>query len=87
MTGSGVLQWRIRDETMSLATLLYSSISDLTSFGPFPNTPDFSTDLSSKSPLTSNISFTVQSNIDGYTVVCEDGNVNENCTISIEGTF
>ena len=88
VTGS-VLQWRIRDETMmSLGTQSYISISDPGTFYPITGAAVFSTDLSSTSPsIISNISFTVQSSINGYTIQCEDGNGNENCTISIQGTL
>ena len=53
----------------------------------FPNNPPFYTDLTSSSPrIISNISFTVQSSINGYTIQCEDfeGNM-KNCTINIAG--
>ena len=45
--------------------------------------------LSSTSPsLISSISFTVQSSINGYTILCEDGGGDyENCTIYIAGTI
>ncbi len=50
------------------------------------NAPDFSTDLSKASPsIISNISFTVQSSINGYTIQCEDGGDSESCTINIQG--
>ena len=82
-----VLQWRIRDENMtSLGTVLYGTQSDLVTIpAPFPHNLPFFTDLSSTSPsLISNISFTVQSSINGYTIHCEDGDGNmENCTIEV----
>ena len=88
VTGSTILQWRIRDVNMtSLATEAYTTGSDLvTTPAPFPNIPFF-TDFISKSPtLISNISFTVQSSINGYTIHCEDGDGNmENCTVNIAG--
>ena len=87
VTGSIILQWRIRDENMtSLATEAYTTASDLvTTPRPFPNSLPFFTDYTSKSPsLISNISFTVQSSINGYTIHCEDEDMNmENCTVNV----
>ena len=87
VTDSNVLNWRIRDEKItSLGTDGYSTVADLvTTPAPFPNNLPFFTDYTSKSPsLISNISFTVQSSINGYTIHCEDGDGNmENCTITI----
>ncbi len=89
VTDSNILNWRIRDENMtSLGTLAYTPVNDLvTTLAPFPNSLPFFTDYTSKSPsLISNISFTVQSSINGYTIHCEDGDGNmENCIIDIEG--
>ncbi len=70
----------------SLGTEQYTNTSDLVPTpGPFPNSLPFFTDFTTKSPsLISNISFTVQSSINGYTIHCEDGDGNmENCTIDI----
>ena len=70
----------------SLGTEEYTTSSDLViTPAPFPNSLLFFTDYTSKSPsLISNISFTVQSSINGYTVYCEDGDGNmENCTINV----
>ena len=87
VTDSNILRWRIRDENMtSLGTEEYTTSSDLViTPAPFPNSLLFFTDYTSKSPsLISNISFTVQSSINGYTVYCEDGDGNmENCTINV----
>ena len=84
-----VLNWRIRDENMTtLGTVAYTTVNDLvTTPEPFPMSLPFFTDYTSKSPsLISNISFTVQSSINGYTIHCEDGNGNmENCMIDIPG--
>ena len=69
-----------------LGTELYTTGSDLvTTPAPFPNSLPFFTDYTSKSPsLISNISFTVQSSINGYTIHCEDGNDNmESYTINV----
>ena len=66
-----------------LDTETYSDGDSLSSFSPIDNAPQFSTDLSSTSPsIISNIPFTVQSSINGYTIVCEEGEGdNENCII------
>ena len=89
VTDSNILLWRIRDESMtSLGTESYDNGADLVATPePFPNSLPFFTDLSSTSPsLISNISFTVQSSINGYTIHCEDGDGNmENCTVLIPG--
>ena len=89
VTDSNILSWRIRDENMtSLGTVAYTTVNDLvTTPEPFPMSLPFFTDYTSKSPsLISNISFTVQSSINGYTIHCEDGDGNmENCTIDIAG--
>ena len=89
VTDSIVLSWRIRDENMtSLGTEAYTTVNDLvTTPRPFPNSLPFFTDYTSNSPsLISNISFTVQSSINGYTIHCEDGDGNmEICTITITG--
>ncbi len=84
---SGLLRLRIRDETMTtLDTRTYSDGDGLSSFSPLANVHDFSTDLSSTSPsIISNISFTVQSSINGYTIHCEDGGDSKNCTIDVAG--
>ena len=70
----------------SLGTKSYSTVADLVIIPqPFPNSLPFFTDYTSKSPsLISNISFTVQSSINGYTIHCEDADMNmEKCTIDI----
>ena len=89
VTDSNILLWRIKNENMaSLGTQSYTTVADLvTTPDPFPNSLPFFTDYTSKSPsLISNISFTVQSSINGYTIYCEDGDgIMENCTIKIAG--
>ena len=87
VTGSPplILTWRIRNETSQLDSNIYTSLG-ITS----PNTlaGDFSVQQLSTNPLVSNISFTVQSSINGYTILCEEGGGdNENCTINIAGTI
>ena len=70
----------------SLGTVSYDAGSNLvTTPEPFTSSLPFFTDYTSKSPsLISNISFTVQSSINGYTIHCEDINGNmENCIIDI----
>ncbi len=60
----------------------------LSSFTPISIPPGFFTALSSTSPsIISKISFTVQSNINGYTIHCEDGGDSKNCTIDVAGNF
>ena len=72
----------------SLGTVSYDTGSNLvTTPEPFTNSLPFFVDYTSKSPtLISNISFIVQSSINGYTIHCEDidGNM-ENNTIDISG--
>ena len=89
VTDSALMRWRIRDENMtSLGTVSYDTGSNLvTTPEPFTSSLPFFIDYTSKSPsLISNISFTVQSSINGYTIHCEDidGNM-ENNTIDIAG--
>ena len=87
VTGSNILNWRIRDDNMtSLGTDAYTPVNDLvTTPEPFTMGLPFFTDLSSTSPsLISNISFTVQSSINEYTIHCEDGDGKmENCTVNV----
>ena len=88
VTDSIIQTWRIKDETMTtLDTRAYSTGDNLKSSTPLANVPDFSTDLSSTSPsIISDISYTVQSSINGYTIQCVDaGGDSENCTINIQG--
>ena len=73
---------------VSLGTHSYTTSSDLSSFVTFAGAEQFSTDLSSTSPnLISNISFTVQSSINGYTIHCEDAGAvdTKSCTVDIAG--
>ena len=87
MNDSKILNWQITDEnSTSLGTEDYTSTSHLvTTPVVFTTGLPFFTDYTAKSPsLISNISFTVQSSINGYTIHCEDGDGNmENCTIDI----
>ena len=71
---------------MSIATVVLSSLSEISSFVPIGGALEFSTDLPSESPnFVSNVSFIVQSSINGYSVHCEDANEDVSCTINIEG--
>ena len=86
---SAFLRWSITNEkTVLLGQLSYTIDQNLVKTVMFPNNPPFYTDLTSSSypRLTSSISFTVQSSINGYTIQCEDfeGNM-KNCTINIAG--
>ncbi len=89
MNDSALLIWRIRDETVvQIGSQTYSNNDNLASFSPITNAHDFSTDLSSTSPsIISNISFTVQSNINGYTILCEYLGDSKICTIDVAGNF
>ncbi len=70
----------------SIGTETYATSNIISPTISISNAPDFSTDLSSTNPLISTISFTVQSSINGYTIVCEDaGGDSESCTIDILG--
>ena len=73
----------------TLATETYSDGDSLVPFTHITNAPDFSTDLSSTSPsIISNISFTVQTSINRYTIQCgAAGGDSENCTINIQGKY
>ena len=90
VNGSNILTWRILDENMNqIGTarthLIGGGISS--SFSAIGAPADaFSTDLSSESPLTSDIRYTVQESFDGYTIRCEDGAEMRDCTIDIAGT-
>ena len=83
VTGSDntlVLTWKIRNETSQVDINTFTSVSIT---GPATLAGDFSVQQLSTNPLVSNISFTVQSSINGYTILCEEGGGdNENCTIN-----
>ena len=87
-TADSPLRWRIRDETMSeLDTQPYISGDTVNILADIDGAPDFSTILiSNTNPLISNISFTVQSSIEDYTIECETPGVNTTeCVINIAG--
>ena len=86
-TGFTALVWRISEDdgTQLSNTVAYASngIGALVTIGG-----EFTVEqLQPASPVVSNISFTVQSSINGYTIVCEDAITtnNENFTIFIPG--
>ena len=82
---NSVLQWAIFDETTaSIDSQLFSTANAIM---VVQDIEQFSTVLVSKSPsLLSNISFTVTSDIDGYTIRCGEFNGDaRNCTINIIG--
>ena len=90
VTDSILLRWRVRNnEAVSIGTETYATGDIISSTTPLTNAPDFSTDLSSSNPsIISNISFIVQSNINGYSVHCEaSGGDSKNCTIIKAGEF
>ncbi len=88
MDGTGVLilTWRILDDNgMEIDSQPYTSATianDATIGGGV-----FTVEQLQQSPIISTISFTVQSSINGYTIVCEDSitMTNENVTINIIG--
>ncbi len=73
----------------TLGTKSYTDGDIISQTTTITSVPDFSTDLSSTSPsIISNISFTVQSSINGYTIQCGDaGEDSENCIINIQGEY
>ena len=80
-----VLNWRVFDNNQAQ---LSDGFVSYTSGGIGPTNTiggAFTIEQLSESPLISNISFTVQSNINGYTILCEDfiTMTNENLTINI----
>ena len=84
-TVSGSLTWRIlQDDGMQLDgdvtyTMAPSNQASVT-------IGKFSFERLSPSPLVSNVSFTAQPNINGYTIICEDALLaNENVTIRVAG--
>ena len=89
VTGTGFtsLTWRIsEDDGTPFGIVSYTSNADGTSstIGELFTVEQ----LQPSSPVVSNISFTVQSSINGYTIVCEDSTNttnNENFTINIPG--
>ena len=87
-TAGAALRWRIRDENMtSLDTDSYLEDGDVNIPDIIDGAPDFSTVLiSNTNPLISNISFTVQSNIEDYTIECDTPGENvKKCVINIAG--
>ena len=74
VTGTGFtsLTWRVSEDN---GTQLGNTVSYTSNSGGAPDTigGEFTVEqLQPASPVVSNISFTVQSSINGYTIVCED---------------
>ena len=89
MTGTGFLSltWRILEDD---GTLFGNTVPYTSSGNGASNTIGgvFAVEQLEGSPLVSNISFTVQSSINGYTIVCEDSTNtmnNESFTINVSG--
>ena len=84
-----LLNWRVFDNNQ---TQLSDGSAAYTTAGIGPTVTIgggvLSVEQLQQSPIISNISFTVQSSINGYTIQCEDGvtMTNENLTINITGT-
>ncbi len=78
-----VLSWRILDDNgMEIVSESYTSATT----GNNVTIGVFTVEQLQLSPIISNISFTVPSSINGYTILCEDGSLNnENLTINITG--
>ncbi len=79
------LTWRILDDNGMIGSTSYSSPS--LDGAPRLIGGVFTVEQLQQSPIISNISFTVQSNINGYTIQCEDSNTltTENLIINIAG--
>ncbi len=83
-----LLQWRVFDNNQAQ---LSDGTAAYTTFGIGPTGTIgggvFAVEQLQQSPIISNISFTVQSSINGYTILCEDAITtnNENLTINIIG--
>ena len=88
VTGTGFLTWRILEDD---GTQLGGTVSYTSSGGGAPVTigGEFTVEQLQSLPIVSNISFTVQSSINGYTIVCEDSAAmnNENFIINIPGMY
>ena len=86
VTGTGFLTWRVSDNGTQLGNIVsYSSNgigASITIGGVFAVEQ-----LQPASPVVSNISFTVQSSFNGYTIVCQDSATmnNESLTINVSG--
>ena len=87
VTGTGFygLTWRIQNNNgMEIDSQAYTSTSDGDNAAVGGGV--FIIEQLQQSPIISTISFTVQSSINGYTILCEDGSLNnENLTINITG--
>ena len=87
MTGTGFLTWRIlEDDGTQLGNIVSYTSNGIGASNTIGG--EFTVEqLQPASPVVSNISFTVQSSINGYTIVCEDSATmnNENLTINVLG--
>ena len=87
MTGTGFLTWRIlKDDETQLSNIVSYTSNGIGASNTIGG--EFTVEqLQPASPIVSNISFTVQSSINGYTIVCEDSATmnHENLTITISG--
>ena len=85
VSGSGFfgLRWRLLDDNQApIATTVYSSDE----FGSTVklDSDRFTFERLSETPIVSNVSFTVQSSIDGYTIRCIDTAASESIDITID---
>ena len=86
VTGTGFLTWRIlKDDGTQLGNIVSYSSNGIGASNTIGGV--FTVEqLQPASPIVSNISFTVQSSINGYTIVCEDSlNMNDSFTINVLG--
>ncbi len=87
-TGFYGLTWRIQnDNGMEIGTASYLSNSLDSTPRPVGGGGEFTVLQTQQSPIISNLTFTAQPSINGYTILCEDGVSlnNENFTINIPG--
>ncbi len=83
-----LLNWRVFDNNQAQLSDGFAAYSTV-GIGPTVTIGEgvFTVEQLQQSPVISNISFTVQSSINGYTILCEDAITtnNENLTINIIG--
>ena len=72
-----VLEWKIQSDDNS-CTETYINDSAVNAPKLVSGCPDFNTTLLSITPFKSNISFTVKSNVTGYTIICKGVHGNKN---------
>ena len=79
-----ILRWRLLDENQTpIETILYTS-DEVGSIVQLDNDRFTFGQLSPASPIVSNVSFTVQSSIDGYTIRCIDTATSDSVDITID---